>query len=154
MNNQNQQQSPSDFPIQQPKYSVSEGSIFKRVLDLLFQPLGKANCRQKIKPGKLSSSVPSQSFPLGTFTIDWQNSSPEQLSLRITHNNKLIWATPAGKNFIGGANVELKIAEDRGSIHIDERYLKQFSEQTITQIEAQVETLTISGSLRSQPSLL
>ncbi len=147
-----QQQSLSDFPIQQPKYSVSEGSIFKRILDLLFQPLGKANCRKKIKLGTLSSSVPSQSFQLGTFTIDWQNSSQEQLSLRITHNNKIVWETPAGKNFVGGANVELKISEDRGSIQIDERYLKQFSAQTVTQIEHQAETLIIHGKLREQPS--
>ncbi|NET61029.1 MAG: alpha-glucosidase [Symploca sp. SIO2E6] len=153
MNNHNrQQQSSSDLPVQQPKYSVTEGSILKEILDLLLQPLGIANSRQKIKLGGLSSSVPSQSFQVGTFTIDWQNPGSEQLSLRITHNNKLVWETPVGKNFIGGAQVELKIREDRGSVKIDERYLQQFSEQTITQIEHQVETLTISGSLRSQLS--
>ncbi|NEP11510.1 MAG: alpha-glucosidase [Symploca sp. SIO2C1] len=147
-----QQQSLSDFPIQQPKYSVSEGSIFKRILGFLFQPLGKANCRKKIKLGTLSSSVPSQSFQLGTFAVEWQNSSQAQLSLRITHNNKIVWETPAGKNFVGGANVELKISEDRGSVQIDERYLKQFSAQTVTQIEHQAETLMIHGRLREQPS--
>ena len=153
MNNQNmQQQLQSSFPIQHPKYSVTEGLTFKRILSLIFQPLGKANCRQKIKLGTLSSSVESQKFQLGTFTIDWQNSSQEQLSLRITHKNKIIWETPAGKNFIGGANVELKIAEDRGSIEIDERYLRQFSDQTVTHIEHKVGTLIIYGILRAQPS--
>ena len=153
MNNQNmQQQLQSSFPIQHPKYSVTEGLTFKRILDLIFQPLGRANCRQKIKLGTLSSSVESQKFQLGTFTIDWQNSRQEQLSLRITHTNKIIWETPAGKNFIGGANVELKITEDRGSIEIDERYLRQFSYQTVTQIEHKVETLIIYGMLRAQPS--
>ena len=153
MNKQNiPQQGRSHFSLQQPKYSVTESLIFKRILDLIFQPLGLANCRQKIELGTLSSSLQSQKFQLETFTIDWQNSSQEQLSLRITYKNKIIWETPAGKNFIGGANVELKITEDRGSIEIDERYLRQFSHQTVTNIEHKVGTLIVSGILREQPS--
>lgn len=153
MNKQNiLQRLQSTFSVQQPKYSVREGLIFKRILDLILQPLGKANCRQQIKLGTLSSDVQSQKFQLGRFTIDWQNPGQEQLSLCITHQNKVIWSTPAGKNFVGGANVELKIADDRGSIEIDERYLKQFSAQTVTHIEHQVETVIISGLLRERPS--
>ena len=42
--------------IKLPPYSVSEGWIPNRILDIVLKPLGQANCQQKIKPGTLSSS--------------------------------------------------------------------------------------------------
>lgn len=153
MNNQNiSQQERSHFSIQQPKYSVSEGSIFKRVVNLLLQPLGITSCRQKIKQGTLSSSFPSQNFDIGAFSVDWQNSNQGELSLAISHNNRFIWESVKGKSFVGGANVELKITEDRGSVNIDERYYKRFCEQTVTLIEHRGDILSIYGNLREESS--
>ncbi|MDJ0798508.1 MAG: alpha-glucosidase, partial [Calothrix sp. MO_167.B12] len=148
------QQWRSPRPVQQPKYSVSGGLIFKRILNLIFQPLGLANCRQKIELGTVSSSVPAQSFSLGKFTVNWQDSGRKQFSLQISHNNKIIWETPPGKNFIGGANVELNIVENRGSVEIDETYLTQFSHQTVTHIEQEGNTLILCGVLETKSSLV
>lgn len=136
--------------IKLPPYTVSTGWVLKRILDLFLQPFGQVNCQQKIKSGTLSSSLESQTFTLGIFVLHWSNSTQKQPSLSLTKNNQTIWSTPEGQNFIGGANVTLKIAEDRGSIEIDERYLAQFSEQTITKIENNQGGLTISGLLGEQ----
>ena len=138
--------------IKLPPYSVSEGWILKRIFDLVWKPLGQANCQQKIKPGTLSSTVESKSFTLGIFTVQWENSAQQPSSLRLTKDNRAIWSTPAGQNFIGGADITLKIVEDRGSIEIDENYLAQFSHQTITEIQDHGDTLVINGLLRQKPS--
>ena len=138
--------------IKLPPYSVSEGWILNRILDLVLKPLGQSNCQQKIKPGTLSSTVKSNNFTLGIFTVYWENSTQQSSSLRITKNNKTIWSTPAGQNFIGGADITLAIVEDRGSIEIDENYLAQFSHQTITEIQDLGDTLIINGLLRQKPS--
>ena len=153
MNNQNiQEQWNSNFVVQQPKYTVSEGWIFNRILDLVLKPLGKANCQQNIEPGTLYSTVASNSFTLGIFTVYWENSTQQSASLRITKNNKTIWSTPGGQNFIGGADITLEIVEDRGSVEIDENYLAQFSHQTITAIQNYDSSLIINGLLRQKPS--
>ena len=153
MNNQNiQQEWRSCFAVQHPKYSVSEGWIFKRILDLILQPLGQVNCQQKIQLGTLSSTLKSKNLTLGIFTVHWENSEEHSSKLRITKNNQTIWSTPAGQNFIGGADVELEIVDDRGSIEIDERYLAQFSHQTITEIQDKGNILVIRGFLQQQPS--
>ena len=138
--------------IKLPPYSVSEGQILKRLLELTLKPFEQAKCQQKIKPGTLSSTVESTSFTLGIFTIHWENSAQQSSNLRITKNNQTIWSTPAGQNFIGGANVTLKIIEDRGSVEIDEKYLAQFSHQTITEIQDNGDILAIDGVLREQAS--
>lgn len=127
--------------IKLPPYTVSTGWVLKRILDLFLQPFGKVNCQQKIKPGTLSSSLESQTFTLGAFMFHWQNSASKSPSLSLAKNNQMIWSTAGGQNFIGGANITLKIAEDRGSVEIDEKYLAQFSTQTITKIQDNQGTL-------------
>lgn len=137
--------------IKLPPYSVSEGWVLNRILDLVLKPLGQANCQQQIKPGTLSSTVVSKNFTLGIFTVHWENSTAQSANLHITKENKTIWSTAAGQNFIGGADITLEIVEDRGSIEIDENYLAQFSHQTITSIQEQGNSLVISGELNQKP---
>ena len=63
--------------IKLPPYSVSEGWVLNRILDLVLKPLGQANCQQQIKPGTLSSTVVSKNFTLGIFTVHWENSTAQ-----------------------------------------------------------------------------
>ena len=100
----------------------------------------------------LSSTIKSNSFALGIFTVQWENFAQQSSNIRITKENKTIWSTPAGQNFIGSADITLEIVEDRGSIEIDENYRAQFSHQTITEIQDNGDTLVINGVLREQPS--
>lgn len=122
--------------------------MLKRLLRQLTEPL-KQLIRWKLVPlGKISTSVPSQSWQLGKFTIDWQSAA---VSMRISHQDnptKVVWSTLPGYSFVSGAEISLAITEERGSVEIDERKRAQFGNQTVDAIAQDGDTLIISGRLQ------
>lgn len=148
---QKSQTLPSIHPITRPPFTINQRWILKRLLRLLTEPF-KQLIRWKLVPlGKISTSVPSQRLQLGEFTIDWQGSDAKLPSLRISHQDtpaKALWSTLPGQSFVLGANVHLAIAEERGSVEIDERKQAQFPDQTVEALKQDGETLVISGRLQ------
>ncbi len=138
--------------VMYPPYTVQNGWTLKRLIRLLTEPLKKL-LRWKFVPlGKISTIVPSQSFKLGEFIIDWQAANAEQPSLHISHQDapaKAVWSTSPGHSFVSGADIHLKISEERGSVEIDEQKRAQFPYQTVEEIKQDGEVLVIYGRLHS-----
>lgn len=141
----------SSYPVTYPQYSIAcNGWVVKRLLRLLSEPFKKLSRWKLIPPGKISTSVPSQSFKLGKFAIDWQGSETKQPSLQIIHQSnsaKIIWQSSPGCSFVSGGDVRLTIIEERGSIEIDEQKHAHFSDQIVEGIKQEEDTLEISGRL-------
>ncbi|MBW4687732.1 MAG: alpha-glucosidase [Komarekiella atlantica HA4396-MV6] len=144
----------SSYSVIYPQYTVAcSGWVLKRFLRLLTEPLKKLSRWKLIPLGNISTSVPSQSFKLGEFIIDWQGSNTKQPSLRISHQSneaKTIWQTSPGSSFVSGGDVRLNIIEERGSIEIDEHKLADFTDQTVDSIKQEDDTLVISGRLQGR----
>lgn len=116
---------------------------------MLIEPLKQLTRWKLVALGKISTSAPSQSWQLGEFTIDWQSAA---VSMRISHQDnpaKAVLSTLPGYSFVSGAEISLAIAEERGSVEIDERKLVQFGDQTVDAITQDGDTLIISGCLQS-----
>jgi hypothetical protein len=77
-------------------------------------------------------------------------------SLHISHQDhpsQTVWSTPAGQNFVGGADFYLTIVAERASVEIDEHKQAQFSHQMVDRIEQEEDAIAIYGRLqRSQPA--
>ncbi|MBH8553178.1 alpha-glucosidase [Nostocaceae cyanobacterium CENA357] len=146
----------SPYPVMYPPYTVAcSGWVLKRFLRLLAEPLKKLSRWKMIPLGKISTSVPSQSFKLGEFTIDWQGSNTTQPSLRISHQSNealAILQTSPGYSFVSGGNVRLNITEERGSIEIDEHKYADFTHQFVDGIKQEDNTLVIYGRLLGRQS--
>jgi alpha-glucosidase (family GH31 glycosyl hydrolase) len=146
----------SPYPVMYPPYTVAcSGWVLKRFLRLLAEPLKKLSRWKMIPLGKISTSVPSQSFKLGEFTIDWQGSNTKQPSLRISHQSNealAILQTSPGESFVSGGNVRLNITEERGSIEIDEHKYADFTHQFVDGIKQEDDNLVISGRLLGRQS--
>ncbi len=143
-------------PVMYPPYTVQNGWTMKRLLRLLTEPLKKLLRWKFVPMGKISTNVPSQSFKLGEFIIDWQATDAKQPSLHISHQEapaKAIWSTSPGHSFVSGADIHLKIAEERGSVEIDEQKRAQFPYQTVDEIKQDGEALVICGRLQSSRSI-
>ncbi|MBH8561801.1 alpha-glucosidase [Nostoc sp. CENA67] len=146
----------SSYPVTYPQYTIAcNGWVLKRLLRLLTEPFKKLSSWKLIPVGKISTSVPSQSFKLGEFTIDWQGSDTKQPSLQIIHQSnstKIIWQTSPGCSFVSGGDVRLTIIEERGSIEIDEQKHANFSDQIVEGIKQENDTLEIYGRLVGRQS--
>lgn len=142
------------YPVTYPQYTIAcNGWALKRLLRLLTEPLKKLSRWKLISLGNISTSVPSQSFQLGEFTIDWQGSDTKQPCLKIVHQSnqaKVIWQTSPGQSFISGGDVSLTITEERGSIEIDEQKQAEFSDQIVDAIKQEGDTLLIHGRLQNR----
>lgn len=147
---------PSSYPITYPQYTVAEsGWLLKRLLRLITEPLKQWTSWHLIPIGKLTTTVPSQSFQIGEFHIDWQGEETTQPSLRISHNSQLaktIWQSSPGYSFVGGGDVRLNVIEERGSIEIDEHKNADFPNQTVEGIKQDGNTLEIYGRLQGRIS--
>jgi len=139
------------YPVTLPPFTIRRGWVLQRMLRILTEPL-KRLLRWKLVPlGRISTSVPSQRLQLGAFAIDWQGADAELPSLRISHQDapaKTIWQTLPDRSFVNGANIELKIAEERGSVEIGEYKRSQFVDQTVDEFKQDGDTLTIFGRLQ------
>jgi alpha-glucosidase len=146
----------SQYPITYPSYTVRSGWTLKRLLRILTEPFKKLTRWKFVPLGKISTTVPSQSFKLKEFTIDWQGADAKLPSLQISHQDnpsKALWHSLPGYKFVSGANIELEVAEERGSVEIDERKRAEFLHQTIEAIAQDGDTLIIYGRLQgSQPT--
>jgi alpha-glucosidase len=142
----------SPYQVTLPPFAIRRGWVLQRMLRILTEPL-KRLIRWKLVPlGGILASVPSQRLKLGAFAIDWQGADAELPSLRISHQDapaKTIWQTLPGRSFVNGANIELKIAEERGSVEINEYKRSQFVDQTVDEFKQDGDTLTIFGRLQN-----
>ncbi|PSO82642.1 MAG: hypothetical protein BRC44_02235 [Cyanobacteria bacterium QS_4_48_99] len=77
-------------------------------------------------------------------------------SLHISHQDypsQTVWSTPAGQNFVSGADIYLTIVAERASVEIDEHKQAQFSHRMVDRIEQEEDAIAIYGRLqRSQPA--
>jgi alpha-glucosidase (family GH31 glycosyl hydrolase) len=151
-----QERSRSQYPVMYPQYIVRSGWTLKRLLRILTEPFKKLTRWKFVPLGKISTTVPSQSFKLGEFTIDWQGADAKLPSLQISHQDnpsKTVWHSLPGYKFVSGANIELEVAEERGSVEIEERKRAEFLHQTVEAIAQDGDTLIIYGRLQgSQPT--
>ncbi|MDJ0735963.1 MAG: alpha-glucosidase [Nostocaceae cyanobacterium] len=137
--------------IERPTSTMRAGWVFKRLLKLFTKPFGFIFQPKIVTAGKISTDISSQSFQLDKFIINWQGCDTKQPQLYITHQDnpsKVVWSTPAGENFVGGANIHLQIFEERGSVEIEESKKSLFPNQTVDSIEKVENILTISGRLQ------
>lgn len=146
----------SSYPIKYPEYTVAcSGWVVKRLLRFLTEPLKQLSRWRLISIGHLSTSVPSQSFQLGEFTIAWQGSDTNSPYLQITHQSnlaKILWQSSPGYSFVSGGDISLKIIEERGSIEIDEHKNADFPNQIVDGIKQDGDTLVIYGRLQGRTS--
>ncbi|MDM9384366.1 alpha-glucosidase [Chlorogloeopsis sp. ULAP01] len=142
--------------VKQPKCRVrSSGWVVRRLLRVLSQPFRIIFRPKVIDFGAIATVVPSQTYQLGEFTINWQGADTQKPYLYINHADnpsKIVWHTPAGQNFIAGAKVYLEIIEERGSVEIDENRKSQFPNQTVDRIEEAGDFLVIFGRLQESRS--
>ncbi len=142
--------------VKRPTCKVrSSGWVVKRLIKVLTKPIKSIFRPKVVDIGTISTSIPSQSFVLGNFTINWQGSDTLKPYFYINHADnpeKLVWYTPAGQNFVAGANIHLQIIEERGSIEIDENKKLQFQHQTVDYIEQAEDTLVFYGRLQGSQS--
>ncbi|MGJ5672061.1 MAG: alpha-glucosidase [Nostochopsis sp.] len=140
--------------IRRPTRKVrSSGWVIKRLVRLLTKPFHLLFRSKVVEIGAIATVVPSQTFQLGVYTINWQGAEAQKPYLYINHANnptKTVWHTPAGQNFVAGANIHLQIIEERGSVEIDENRKSQYCDQTVDQIEQTGNSLAIYGRLQSR----
>jgi alpha-glucosidase (family GH31 glycosyl hydrolase) len=148
---------PETDPINYPPFIIQQGWIWslRRVIRVFTEPFKRIS-RWKVVPlGTLSTTVSSQSWELGEFSLNWQGADAPQSSLRIVHQgdpSTVLWSTSPGHSFVSGAYTRLVIAEERGSIEISERNKVHFPHQTVDKIEQKGETLVIQGYLSKAES--
>ncbi len=140
-------------PVRYPPYSVKSNWTLRQLLKGFTATWPTINPKAIVKRGNLSSTVAAQNFQLGEFLITWIGSETEPFQLQIAHTarreQKLFSSLP-GENFIGGAEVELKIFQERGSVEIEEILKTSFANQTVEEIALDGETLVISGHLQAE----
>ncbi len=143
---------PETDAINYPPFVIRTGWIWslRRLVRVFTEPFKRIG-RWKVVPlGTLATTVSSQTWQLGAFSLNWQGAAAPQSSLRIFHQSdpsRVIWATSPGHSFVSGAYTRLEIDEERGSIEITERDKIHFPHQTVDRIEQQGETLVICGYL-------
>lgn len=143
---------PKTDPINYPPFIIHQGWIWslRRVIRVFSEPFKRIS-RWKVVPlGTLTTTVSSQTWQLGEFSLKWQGVDAPRSSLQIVHqsdSSRVLWATSPGHSFVSGAYTRLVIAEERGSIEISERDKVHFPHQTVDQIEQKGETLVIQGYL-------
>ncbi|HCF28905.1 MAG TPA: alpha-glucosidase [Cyanobacteria bacterium UBA11049] len=134
-----------------PPFVIRNGWILQKLLRIFSKPFKQLIHWKLVPLGRISTAVPSQRLQLGEFIIDWQGAETQLPSLRISHQDhptKVVWQTIPGRSFVSGANIKLKIAEERGSVEIDERKRSQFFHQTVARLQQDGELLTIYGQLQ------
>ncbi|MEM7724930.1 MAG: alpha-glucosidase [Cyanobacteria bacterium P01_A01_bin.45] len=140
--------------INRPRFNVRNDWVFKRLQNLISRPFRSLFPVSIVESGTISTTVPSKTFEISKFTIEWQGSDTEQPCLRIFHPETSqntyhsIWQSIKGENFIGSAQVKLEITEERGSVEIEENKELQFIHQTVDDITYLEDTLIISGCLQ------
>ena len=143
--------------VQHPSYIVKEDWVLERLKKMAMQPWVDLVNRHRFETGTLSTSVPSQSFKLGSFTLSWQGADAEQPGLSITHAehpSQLLWHSCPGENFIAGHGITLAISENRGAVDIEEQVEKQFPNQTVDAIHHTEDTLSLVGGLEYHHSAI
>jgi len=149
--------------VMYPKYTVKETNGFlrpfiKKIFCCRCCCCCCCCCRDgppvMIKPGRLynndNTMKEDQTFELGDFQVLWSSS---KVSLTISHGNSIVWESLPEQNFVGGANLRLRIEESRGALNLVENVTKTYQNQSIEHIASVANTLTVSGRLshRGQP---
>ncbi|MEZ4878825.1 MAG: hypothetical protein R2801_01500 [Chitinophagales bacterium] len=93
-----------------------------------------------------SNTATTQSFALSNFTISWNASN---LQLSISNNGKILWQNLANTGFVGAAIGNETITEQAGSFSIKDNIQNQTTHQTVHQIIATTNNISIIGDIFS-----
>ncbi len=144
---------PSLGEVKHPESTIEDEWTPRKFFQSFFKTYSTINKKLKVKAGTLFSKVPAQEFKLGEFTLTWTGSDTEPYQLCIKHSqcpSEILWSSPQGENFVGGADVSLYIVEERGSLVFDETFNRSFPNQIVEKIEQKGDTLVISGYLEGE----
>ena len=97
---------------------------------------------------------PSNSYTIGNFKLDWNNSSGQLSVLNIAEPEKIIWKTTVNKGFCGAAKGTADITEKAGSFIIRDTKTQITETQKVNSISSDGNQVTVNGTFISGTNMV
>ena len=92
--------------------------------------------------------LPSQDYPVGSFTVSWQADGGGSLSVYYQSNpSKILWQSLPGRSFLAAGRGSETVKESRGSFIIKDNLQSILADQSVTDIKVVQGELTVSGTI-------